>query len=43
MLEETSLDNASFYGRIFAKSGGIAQGVADVAKEMASRGSSRWR
>ena len=33
-LEETSLDNASFYGRIFAKSGGITQGIADVAKEM---------
>ena len=37
-LEETSLDNASFYGRIFAKSGGIAQGVADVAKEMGVEG-----
>lgn len=37
-LEETSLDNASFYGRIFAKSGGIAQGVADVAKEYGRRG-----
>ena len=37
-LEETSLDNASFYGRIFAKSGGIAQGVADVAKEYGVEG-----
>ena len=30
-LEDSSLDNASFYGRIFAKSGGVARGVADVA------------
>ena len=30
-LEDSSLDNASFYGRIFAKSGGIARGVTDVA------------
>lgn len=37
-LEETSLDNASFYGRIFAKSGGIAQGIAEVAKEMGVEG-----
>ena len=37
-LEETSLDNASFYGRIFAKSGGITQGVAEVAKEMGVEG-----
>ena len=37
-LEETSLDNASFYGRIFAKSGGITQGIADVAKEMGVEG-----
>lgn len=29
-LEDTPLDNASFYGRIFAKSGGIAQGVKDI-------------
>ncbi len=33
-LEETPLDNASFYGRIFAKSGGIAQGIKDVAASM---------
>ena len=32
--EDTDLDNASFYGRIFAKSGGIAQGVADVARQL---------
>ena len=37
-LEETSLDNASFYGRIFAKSGGITQGVAAVAQEMGVEG-----
>ena len=33
-LEGIVLDNASFYGRIFAKSGGIAQGIRDVAKDM---------
>ncbi|MEG2493538.1 MAG: [Fe-Fe] hydrogenase large subunit C-terminal domain-containing protein, partial [Rikenellaceae bacterium] len=33
-LEDTVLNNASFYGRIFAKSGGIAQGVADVGATM---------
>ncbi len=32
--EDTILDNASFYGRIFAKSGGLALGVADVAKSL---------
>lgn len=32
-LEETDLNNASFYGRIFAKSGGISQGIESVAKE----------
>ena len=32
-LEETVLNNASFYGRIFAKSGGITQGIEQVAKE----------
>ena len=32
--EDTILDNASFYGRIFAKSGGLALGVADVAKTL---------
>lgn len=31
-LPESPLDNASFYGRIFARSGGIAQGVADLAE-----------
>ena len=30
-LEETFLDNASFYGRIFAKAGGIKQGVTELA------------
>ena len=38
VLGETALDNASFYGRIFAKSGGIAQGMADVAKAMGIEG-----
>jgi [FeFe] hydrogenase (group B1/B3) len=32
--EDSTLDNASYYGRIFAKSGGIAQGVAYVAGKM---------
>ena len=32
--EDTFLDNVSFYGRIFAKSGGIAQGVAHVAGKL---------
>lgn len=32
-LDDTPLDNASYYGRIFAKSGGLSQGVNDVAKE----------
>lgn len=37
-LEDTVLDNASYYGRIFAKSGGIAKGVADVAESMGVEG-----
>ncbi len=37
-LPESALDNASFYGRIFAKSGGIAQGIADVAASMGVEG-----
>lgn len=32
-LEETVLDNASFYGRIFAKSGGIKQGIEEIGKK----------
>ena len=36
--EDTHLDNASFYGRIFAKSGGIAQGVAHVAEKLGLQG-----
>ncbi len=32
-LEDTSLDNASYYGRIFARSGGLTEGVATLAKE----------
>lgn len=32
-LEPSPLNNASFYGRIFAKSGGIAQGAAAISKE----------
>lgn len=32
-LEDTVLDNASYYGRIFARSGGLAEGVAALAKE----------
>lgn len=37
-LEDTPLNNASFYGRIFAKSGGISQGVQDVAKDLGVEG-----
>lgn len=37
-LEDSPLNNASFYGRIFAKSGGITQGVQDVAKELGVEG-----
>jgi iron only hydrogenase large subunit-like protein len=32
--EDTELDHGSFYGRIFAKSGGIVQGLLDVAKDL---------
>lgn len=32
-LEEDVLDNASFYGRIFARSGGLAEAVAQGLKE----------
>lgn len=32
-LAESPLNNASFYGRIFAKSGGIAQGVTELSKK----------
>lgn len=38
VLEDTELNNASYYGRIFAKSGGIAQGIAEVAAEMGVEG-----
>lgn len=37
-LEDSELDNASFYGRIFAKSGGIAQGVIENAKKLQIEG-----
>ena len=36
--EDTTLDNASYYGRIFAKSGGLAQGVAYVAEKLGIEG-----
>lgn len=32
-LEEDVLDNASFYGRIFARSGGLSEAVAQALKE----------
>ena len=32
-LEEGVLDNASYYGRIFARSGGLADAVAEALKE----------
>ncbi|MCK9625001.1 MAG: 4Fe-4S dicluster domain-containing protein [Bacteroidales bacterium] len=37
-MEDTYLDNASYYGRIFAKSGGITKGVGDVAASMGING-----
>ena len=36
--EDSELNNASFYGRIFAKSGGITQGITDVAAQMGIEG-----
>jgi [FeFe] hydrogenase (group B1/B3) len=33
-LEETSMDDASFYGRIFARSGGVAQGIRENAVKL---------
>ncbi len=36
MQKETSLADASYFGRIFAKSSGIKEGIARVAKEYAS-------
>lgn len=33
-LEGAILDNASYYGRIFAKSGGISKGIKDVGEQM---------
>lgn len=33
-MEDTELDNASFYGRIFAKAGGVTRGVKDVGASM---------
>ena len=32
-LSETELDNASYYGRIFAKCGGLSEAVAEAIKE----------
>ncbi|MDO4281894.1 MAG: monomeric [FeFe] hydrogenase [Peptococcaceae bacterium] len=32
-LEETALDNASYFGRIFARSGGLSEAVAQALKE----------
>jgi len=37
-LDDTELNNASYYGRIFAKSGGISQGVVDVAASLGVEG-----
>jgi iron only hydrogenase large subunit-like protein len=35
-LEENPLDNASFYGRIFARSGGLTEAVKEALKEQNS-------
>ena len=32
-LEEATLDNASYFGRIFARSGGLSDAVAEALKE----------
>ena len=32
-LEDTVLDNASYFGRIFARSGGLSEGVGELAKK----------
>lgn len=32
-LEDTAINDASFYGRIFAKSGGVKEGISRVAKD----------
>lgn len=37
-LEDTPLDDASYYGRIFSKSGGITQGITDVARDLGVEG-----
>jgi len=37
-LQPTNLDDASFYGRIFAKSGGIRQGLVEVASKSGIEG-----
>lgn len=37
-MEDTPLDNASFYGRIFAKSGGITQGLGAVGESLGITG-----
>lgn len=35
-LEETSMEDASYYGRIFARSGGLSEAVAQALKEQGS-------
>jgi iron only hydrogenase large subunit-like protein len=35
-LEESPLDNASYYGRIFARSGGLSEAVKEALKEQNS-------
>ena len=35
-LEESQLDNASYYGRIFARSGGLTDAVKEALKEQGS-------
>jgi len=37
-LEGTPLENASYFGRIFARSGGITNGLQDVAKNLGVEG-----
>ena len=41
-LEETELDNASYYGRIFAKCGGLSEAVAAALKELGNEGCAEY-
>ena len=42
-LDEAVLDNASYYGRIFARSGGLSDAVAEALREQALDGSFAYK